>query len=181
MSNPKTGKDFYKEAYVKNTAEYNPKLARKLYKQGMKQIGKKKINITLLTTDVDTSKQVAEFIQGQIQSNLPKIKVTIKSVPANNRISAVASGNYDLVFEGWSADFADHSTFLQMFTTKSPQNHAGWSNADYDQAMNDSNNKDAANTQARWKDMIKAEKILLKEQGVTPLYRMNHEDLVNPK
>ncbi|RHW48644.1 peptide ABC transporter substrate-binding protein [Bombilactobacillus bombi] len=179
--NPKTGKDFYKETYVKNTADYNPKLARKLFKKGLQQTGKKKIEITLLTTDIDTSKQVAEFIQGQIQSNLSKIKVTMKAVPANNRIAAVSKGDYDIVFQGWSADFADPYTFLQMFTTKSPQNHSGWSNTTYDQAIADSNNKDAANKQSRWNDMVLAEKTLLKNQGVTPLYRMNNEDLVNPK
>ena len=178
---PINGKDFYQESYVKNTSEYNPKLARKLFKKGLKQTGQKKLNITLLTTDVDTSKQVAEFIQGQVQSNLPKIKITMKAVPANNRIAAVSKGDYDMVFQGWSGDFADPYTFLQMFTTKSPQNHSGWSNEEYDQAIADSNDKDADNNKARWQDMIKAEKVLLKDQAVTPLYRMNNVDLVNPK
>ena len=178
---PVNGKDFYQESYVKNTSEYNPKLARKLFKKGLKQTGQKKLNITLLTTDVDTSKQVAEFIQGQVQSNLPKIKITMKAVPANNRIAAVSKGDYDMVFQGWSGDFADPYTFLQMFTTKSPQNHTGWSNEEYDQAIADSNDKDADNNKARWQDMIKAEKVLLKDQAVTPLYRMNNVDLVNPK
>ena len=179
--NPKTKEDFYKEGIVANTASYHKKLAQKLFKRGLKQIGKKHLNLRLITSDTDTSKQVADFLQSQLETNLPQLDISLRKVPANNRISSVNKGDFDIDYTGWSADFADPYTFLQIFPTNSAQNNTGWSNKEYDQAIDDSLNKNAGNKEKRWADLITAEKVLMKAQGVTPLFQLNNEDLVNPK
>lgn len=179
--NPKTKQDFYHESKVKNTASYQPKLAKKLFKQGLKELGKKKLTVRLVTADTDTSKQVADFLQSQLESHLPNMKVELHKVPQNSRIAAVNKGDFDISFQGWSADFADPYTFLQIFPSDSAQNHTGWSNKEYDQAITDSLNKNASSPQERWADLVKADKILMKAQVVTPIYQNNTEDLVNPQ
>lgn len=180
-ANPKTKQDFYAEAKVKNTASYKPKLAKQLFTQGLKELGKTQLELRLVTADTDTSKQVADFLQSQLETNLPGLKVELHKVPQNSRIAAVNKGDFDMSFQGWSADFADPYTFLQIFPSDSAQNHTGWSKQKYDQAITDSLNKDAAAPQKRWADLIKANQILMKEQVVTPVYQNNNEDLVNPR
>lgn len=177
----KTNKDFYAETKVKNTAEHQPKIAKKLFKQGLKELNKKQLKLKLITADTDTSKQVADFLQSQLETNLPHLQISLRKVPQNSRISSVNKGDFDMSFQGWSADFADPYTFLQIFPTDSAQNHTGWSNKEYDQAIDDSLNRNAGNKQKRWADLVKANKILMKDQGVTPVYQNNNEDLVNPK
>lgn len=178
-TDPKTNKDFYQVSKVANTTNYNPKLAKKLFAQGLKELGKDKLNVKIITSDVSSSEQVAVFVQDQLKKNLPKLHVTLQKVPAKSRIETVNAGNYDISFQGWSADFADPYTFLQIFPSDSAQNHTGWSNKVYDQAITDSLNKDAANKQARFDDLVTAEKELMKSQVVTPIYQGNTADLVN--
>jgi oligopeptide transport system substrate-binding protein len=181
VSNTKTGEDFAKAAYVKNTSTYNLKLAKRLFNQGLKQIDKKKLTVTLLVGNDDTSKQVGDFLQSQLETHLTNLKINVKSIPFQVELSDIDSGNYQLNLIDWSADFADPITFLELFTSDSAENHTGWSNTQYDTYINNSNNKNAANYSKRWKDLVNAAKVLSKEQGITTLYQANGEDLVNPK
>lgn len=178
--NPKTGEDFAKEAAVKNTANYDPKLAKQLFAKGLKEEGLKNLQVTLLAANDDTTKQIAEYLQSVLSKNLPQLKLSVSTIPFTVMISDVDNKKYDLNLIGWSADFADPITFLQLFTSNSSENSSGWSNAEYDQAINDSNNKDANNQQARWNDLVKAAKVLASDQGITTLYKSNSEDLVKP-
>ena len=64
-------------------------------------------------------------------------------------------------------------TFLDMFVTDGGHNNLGYSNADYDQLINDSKSGDlATDYEARWEALINAEEILLgQDQALIPLYK----------
>ena len=66
-----------------------------------------------------------------------------------------------------------------MFTSNNEQNNGKWSNAEYDKLIAAS--KNASSASDRWSDLEKAEKILLQDQGVTPLYYRNQAWMVNDK
>ncbi|MFT8648667.1 MAG: peptide ABC transporter substrate-binding protein, partial [Liquorilactobacillus nagelii] len=40
---------------------------------------------------------------------------------------------------------------------------------------------DAGNTTKRWNDLVKAEKILMNDQGIAPIYQQSLATLVKPK
>ena len=79
--NPKTGTDFVNDATVDGTVNYNLNQARAAYHKAQQQLGKKSLTLTITCGDDDNSHQVAEFIQGQLTSHLPGLKVTIKAMP----------------------------------------------------------------------------------------------------
>ncbi|MCI1634048.1 MAG: peptide ABC transporter substrate-binding protein [Liquorilactobacillus nagelii] len=179
VKNPQTGTDYTKEVKVKNTTSYNLELAKKLFKKGLQQLNKKELTVTLMIGPDDSTKKTAEFIQSQLETHLKGLTVQVKTMPVNVKLARRASGDFDLDLIGWTADFADPITFLQMFTSDSTQNHLGWSNAKYDSLINNANQKDAGNVNQRWSDLVKAGKVLNQEQPITPLYEMNTVDLVN--
>ena len=55
--------DTVKNAATEKATTYNVTEAKKLYKQALKETGKKKISFTLLGDDDDTAKKAAEFVQ----------------------------------------------------------------------------------------------------------------------
>lgn len=179
--NPKTGEDFAKEAYVPGTVDHDTAKAKEYYKKALSQLGKKSLTIKLLSADDDQTKDVIEFIQSELQETLPGLKIESNSIPFASMLARASSGNFDVNFTGWSADFADPISFLSQFTSDNPENNGKWSNKEFDQAIEDSNNKDANNATKRWQDLINAEKILATDQGITPIYQANGIDLVNPK
>ncbi|WP_283678389.1 peptide ABC transporter substrate-binding protein [Lentilactobacillus sp. Marseille-Q4993] len=179
--NPTTKEDFAKEPYVKNTTDYNPSLAKKYYEKGLKELGKTSLNLNLMSSDDDQTKSIVEFIQSNLQQNLPGLKINLQSVPLPTLIARDNEGNFDITYIGWSADFADPISFLSNLTSKSPENSGKWANSDFDKAIENSNNRDANNAEKRWEDLVAAEKALSEDQGLTPLFKPNSVDLVNPK
>jgi oligopeptide transport system substrate-binding protein len=178
--NPETNVDFTKEKTLQDSnqyTEYNPKEATKLWKEGIKETGQKNLEFTLLGDDTDGSKKQNEYLQGQLQKNLPGLKITLSNVPFKSRLDKSSSGNFDMVVTGWNADYPDPVTFLDIFTTNNVQNNGKYSNAEYDALINKSKTTDATDENARWQDLLQATKILTDEQGAIPLYQANQANL----
>lgn len=168
--NPKTGADFAKDAYEKDGVAYNQSQAKKLWQQGMKQVGQKKLHLSLLSDDTDQSKKTTQYLQSQF-NKLPGLSITIHNVPTKSKLSRSTSGDFDLVVSSWGADFADPINFLNLLTKSNPTNNGHWVNATYDKYIEASKTTDANNPDKRYDDLVNAEKVLMKDQGIVPLYQ----------
>lgn len=83
--------------------------------------------------------------------------VTVKPtpVPFSVRLDRSTSGDFDAVLGGWAADYADPSSFTDLFVTGNSYNRGRWSNAEYDEAVKAASSTDAGDEQARWDDFKK--------------------------
>ena len=177
---PATGKDYAKVAGDKNEVGYDLKEAKKLWKQGLKESGKKKVTLQYVTDDTDAAKRSAQFIQSQMQK-LPGLKVTIKTVPFKQRISLAEDKKFDMINTIWGADYADPSTFLDLYTSDSSFNHGSWKNAEYDNIMKAAKTTDVNDDEKRYADYAKAEKILQEDAAIAPTFYQAKPSLLNTK
>jgi len=178
--NPKTGADFATESTVKNSVGYNLPAAKKYWKKGMSEIGAKQLSMTLLSDDTDTTKQVAEYVQGQWKK-LDGMNITLSNVPTKTRIDRSSKGNFEVVVSGWGADFSDPVTFLNLYDKGNSGNAGNWNNDTYNKLLTNINGVDSTNTTKRWQDMVKAEKVLMNEQATMPLYQKSNAFLRSKK
>ena len=179
--NPKTGQDFAKEAQVKSAVTQNLTQAKKLLKEGLKEEGMSSLKFTLMADDTPAGKATNEFLQSQIEKLGSNVKVTVQNIPFKTRLTNSTNGKFDAVVTGWGADFADPISFLQLFVTGNSNNNGSWSNKEYDKLIKASSTTDANNEEKRWDDMVKAEKILMKDQGIVPIYQQAASQLWNTK
>ncbi|GEN95245.1 peptide ABC transporter substrate-binding protein [Pediococcus ethanolidurans] len=180
-SNPKTGEDFAKEAYNGGTGvTYNLKEAKKLWAKGLKQEGKKSVTYNLMSDDTDVGKKTTEFLQTQLEK-LPGLKINVENIPYKTRLARSAKGQFQLVVTLWGADFSDPISDLGLFTSTNSFNNGKWGNKEYDKLIDAANNGDANNTEKRWEDMVKAEKLLMSQQANAPLYNGVAPQLINTK
>ncbi|MBU7555601.1 peptide ABC transporter substrate-binding protein [Pediococcus ethanolidurans] len=180
-SNPKTGEDFAKEAYNGGTGvAYNLKEAKKLWTKGLKQEGKKSVTYTLMSDDTDVGKKTTEFLQTQLEK-LPGLKINVENIPYKKRLARSAKGQFQLVVTLCGADFSDPISDLGLFTSTNSFNNGKWGNKEYDKLIDAANNGDANNTEKRWEDMVKAEKLLMSQQANAPLYNGVAPQLINTK
>ena len=177
----RNGKDFADASYVKDGATVNFAKAKKLWAEGLKEIGKDSLTFGLLSDDTDGAKKTTEFIQSAIESNLKGAKVECANVPFKTRLNRTNQGQFDVVISAWGADFADPISFLDMFTSNNSYNAGKWKNAQYDKLIEASKSTDAGNAGKRWNDLVSAEKILIQEQGISPLYQQATAWMVKPK
>ncbi|MCT3035237.1 peptide ABC transporter substrate-binding protein [Pediococcus parvulus] len=180
-NDPKTGKDFADEAYLKGTVNYDSTRAKKLWKQGLKEIGAKSLNVTLMSTNDNDDKNISEYFQVQLQNKLPGMKVSLVNIPDKVAYSRAAKGDFDIYVWGWGADFTDPISHLQVLTTNSGYNYGKWNNSSYDALIKKAQNSDANNKSKRWADMIKADQLVVKQAAIAPLYQTNYSFLINPK
>ncbi|MEQ7188961.1 peptide ABC transporter substrate-binding protein [Enterococcus hirae] len=177
--NPETNEDFAKEAG--KLVSYDKDKAKEYWEKAKKELGIDSLEFNLMASDDDASKKVIEYIQNSIQENLDGVKVKPTPVPFSVRLDRSSSGDFDTVLGGWAADYADPSSFTDLFVAGNSYNRGQWSNADYDKVVDDSGNKDAGDEQARWADLQEATKIMADDMGVIPVYQKAEGHLVNEK
>ncbi|MBL1059311.1 peptide ABC transporter substrate-binding protein [Lactobacillus sp. A27] len=176
-TNPKTGAQFEDDAYVKSGVSYDLQKAKSLLKQGYKETGTKSINVTLLASDDDTSKQTAEFLQSQLD-RLPNVNISVQSILFTQLISRQTAGNYEITLKNWQAVFGDPINFLDVFQKGSSYLNNGWNNNQFNKLLDQSENVYGNNPVKRWSRLVAAEKILMKDQGTIPLVQVAHPQLL---
>ncbi|TGD20173.1 peptide ABC transporter substrate-binding protein [Levilactobacillus suantsaiihabitans] len=171
------GKDFNTDAAVPSATSQNLAKAKKLWKQALKETGRSSYSFTLMADDTPAGKNITEFVQSQ-WAKLGNIKVTNSNLPFKTRLSRSQNGQFDAVVSAWGADFPDPISFLSLFTSDNSYNNGKWSNKTYDKDVAAATGKDANNTAARWNDMVGAQKAILNDQGIIPIYQQGKAQLV---
>lgn len=181
VKDPKNGKDFADESTVKNSTSYNKALAQKLWKQGLKETGIKKLSVTMLASNEESNKAITQYLKSALEKNLDGLTVNLSTIPDKVASSRAQSGNFDLYLSHWGADFTDPISHLQIMTNNSGYNYGKYNSSTYNALVKKAQNQDANKASARWQDMINAEKTIMQDQGITPLYQTNYSYLQNPK
>ena len=146
--------------------------AVKYLNKGLKQLGVSKFSFKILADDTDSGKKTAELLQSNIEATFgSKVSVSVQNLPFKTRLSRSIAGNFYIVVSGWSADFADPISFLDLLTKSNAYNYGKWESTAYNK--NVSLSKTTGSTATCWKAMVAAERALLEDQGVTPLYYTN--------
>lgn len=167
---PKTGEDFRKENG--DLLPFDVKKAQASWAKAKEELGKDQITLELLSSDTASSKKTVEFIQGQLEQNLPGLKVNLKSVPLQNRLDLQTAGDFDLVFGTWTPDYADPINFLEFYDSKGGLNTSGYASATYDQGLEKARTTLANDSEARWQELLALEKQLVEtDTAVLPLYQ----------
>lgn len=167
--NPTSGKDFADENG--DFLALDAKKAQAYWEVAKKELAIDRLELDILSSDNDSSKKVVEYLQGAIEENLEGVKVTVSPVPFTVRLDRSNKGEFDLVLGGWSADYADPITFIELFRTEDSYNRGKFSNEDYDKEALESATVNVLKPEARWDNLLAAEKVLMEEMGVIPLYQ----------
>ncbi|UTG78967.1 peptide ABC transporter substrate-binding protein [Lactococcus lactis] len=181
MSKTSTGEDF--ATYAKQDYRYDPTKAKDLWEKGLKELGLTKLSLSLEAAgDLAPSEATANFLQTAYQQNLPGLTVNLKLVPFKQRLNDAQNGNFDMVLSGWGGDYAEPSTFLQLFTTGQSYNDGKFSSKTYDDAFKAATTTpdvlDPAKVDGHYKA---AETALYQGSYINPVDFQANPALMNPK
>lgn len=174
------GKDLSKT--VAPGYKYDAKEAKKLFKEGLKELGEKKLALTV-TSDADspTAKAGLDYLKGAWEKALPGLTIEEKFVPFKQRLQDQDNKNFDIVMSLWGGDFPEGSTFYGLFVTGSSQNNGGFSNEAYDKAYKEATTTNALDPEKAAKNYKEVEKALYDEANINPIYFRSSKSLQNPK
>ncbi|MBT8902448.1 peptide ABC transporter substrate-binding protein [Lactobacillus delbrueckii subsp. bulgaricus] len=179
---PANKEDFAKEQKVANTVDYNEKLAEKYWKTGLKELGLKKLNLTLLASNESTNADaLTQYLQSQWTKVLSGINVKVNSIPNKNAHTKALSGDFDIYVSGWGGDFSDPMTFMQILQKGTSYNYGKWNNEEYNSLIKKALTTDANDVNKRWQDLVKAAQVANADQAVSPIYQQTTAYLQNSK
>ncbi|MEB5919151.1 peptide ABC transporter substrate-binding protein [Enterococcus casseliflavus] len=160
---------------------YDQEKAKEYWEKAKEELGIDSLEFDILASDTDSTKKIIEYLQDTIEKTLDGVKVTLSPVPLSVRLDRSNAGDFDAVMAGWGADYADASSFTDLFTTGNSYNRGQWSNEEYDAAVKAAGTTNANDPDKRWEDLVNAEKIIMNEQGVIPVYQKAEAHLRAPK
>jgi oligopeptide transport system substrate-binding protein len=158
--------------------KYDPAKAKALLAEGLAEAGVTEMpKLTVIGDDTETGKKLLEFLVSQWKTNIG-VNVVAEPMPHKNRLEKELKGDYTIISSLWGADYNDPMTFLDMYLTGGSFNTQNWSNAKYDELVKGAQKN--TDTAARAKQLVEAEKILMEEAAVFPLYFRSSPYVVRP-
>ncbi len=123
--------------------------------------------------------RVAVVAQNDWRSIAPWVIVELQGVETQVHYANLRAKNFEVGDGGWIADYNDAKTYLYLMETRTgPQNYPGYSNAEYDRLMHESDFVvDAAERAAM---MLQAEQLMLDEAPICTSVVINSLNLVHP-
>lgn len=153
--------------------------AVEFYNKAKQELGKDSFTYTMIVEDTESAKNVAEFIQAEVQTNLPGVTVKIETMPKKNRVERMQQGDFEVGLTRWGPDYADPLTYLDMWITGSPNNYGFWSNKDYDAIIQSAKDGELAlNPEKRWEELKKAEAMVMDEAVILPVYQKGNAVMI---
>lgn len=159
------------EDYDKNVAE-----AKKLLTEAGYPDGKGLPAFEYMFNAGSGHQAIAEALQNMWKTALG-VNATLSSQEWAVFTKTRQNGGYQVARHGWLADYNDPISYLDMWVTKGGNNDSRWSNKEYDGLIKEV--KSTNDQTVRMADMHKAEKILMDEMPVAPLYFYTHSYLIN--
>lgn len=171
------GKDFREgiEPYLSTDKEK----AKEYFEKAKKELGQETFTYKMVVEDTESAQNVAQFIQAQVQENLPGFTIELEVMPKKNRVERMQAGDYEIGLTRWGPDYADPMTYLDMWTTDSPNNYGLWSNAEYDKIIESAKNGELSlDPEARWTALKDAEKMVMDEAVIFPVYQKGNAVMI---
>ncbi|HDR7826396.1 TPA: peptide ABC transporter substrate-binding protein [Bacillus anthracis] len=173
------GKD-YQDTF-KNGLKYDPKKGAEAWEEAKKELGKDQVTIELLSYDDGVAKKIGDYVKDQIEKNLKGVTIKTKIQPFKQKLKLESAQDYEISYAGWSPDYADPMTFIDMFESQSPYNQMSYSNPKYDEMVAKAGNELLSDPKKRWETLGKAEKLFLEEDaGLVPLYQTGRAYVMKP-
>ena len=144
--------------------------AKALFEEGLKELNMTAadVKLTYVCDDTSDSQVYGAYFQQQWKKVLG-IDVDIKPMAFQARLDAMRNGNFDIVLAGWSPDYNDALTYLDMFMQGNGNNYGKYSSTEYDTLLQQAV---AEVDPAKRQELLqKAETLLIQQDWVVyPIY-----------
>ena len=155
--------------------DFNPELAKKM----LSEAGFAEENFPTFELLYNTSEghqKLAQAVQ-QMWKRYLNVDVELTNTDWKVYLSRQSIGDYTVARAGWIGDYVDPKTFLDMMVTGRGNNQTGWSNKDYDQLLIKASQ--SPTQEERFKNLYKAEEILIDELPLIPIYTYTRIYMLN--
>ena len=153
-----------------NLLKYDPEEAKALFEKGLQEEGLTIADVNgkvLLYNTDEAHKKIAQAVQQMWKQTLG-VDIQLENVDFNVKLAREKAHDFDISRAGWVGDYSDPMTLLDLFITDGSFNDSGYSNPKYDELLKTA--KQSPDQKVRMDSMKEAEKILMEDMPIIPLY-----------
>lgn len=133
--------------------------------------------VTMIVQANQTAKDVAQALQSMWKQNLG-VNVNIQTFESKVYWDEIDNGNFNIADDGWTGDYPDPMTNLDIFESVNTSDDMRWSSPEYDRLLDE--NRKISDQAKRMENFVKAEKILVDEMPLMPLRFFEDQFLAKP-
>ncbi len=172
-----TGKEFCEAN--KDLIKTDVEEAKKLLAEGLaeEKMAPADVKLTILYNTSENHKKIAEAIQQMWNKELG-INTTLQNVEFKVKIDRETAHQFDISRSGWVGDYLDPMTFMDLWITGASNNYVNYSNPEYDKLVKEA--QTSTDKKLRMDNMKKAEKMILEDMAIIPIYFYTHPYAVKP-
>jgi oligopeptide transport system substrate-binding protein len=157
---------------------FNPDAARKLLAEVGYPDGRGFPKLEILYNTDQQHQAIAELVRKQWQRELG-ITASLRNEEWGSFQDSQQQLKFLVARRAWVGDYLDPNTYLDMFVTKGENNCTGFSNAEYDKLIADAAKE--SDPQKRMKMLESAERLLMEEMPIIPVYFYVSRNMVRPR
>ncbi|MDO5036994.1 MAG: peptide ABC transporter substrate-binding protein [Tissierellia bacterium] len=125
----------------------------------------------------ENHRKIAEAVQEMWKQGLG-VEIGLENMEFQVLLDNRSEGNFNIARAGWMGDYADPNTMLDIFMSKNPHNDSRYANEEFDALM--AKAKSSSDPKERMDAMKEAEKILMEDLPIIPVYFYNQARLEKP-
>ena len=164
--------------YPDTDLKFDPEAAKKLLAEAGYPDGNGFPATEILYNTSEGHRKIAVAIQQMWKEHL-NIDVNLLNQEWKVYLDTVSGRNYQIARAGWIGDYVDPNNFLDMFICKGGNNRTHWCNKEYDKLILEQAPRAKSHAQ-RLAIFKRAEKMLMDDMPVIPIYIYTSNNLVHP-
>ena len=155
--------------------------AAEYWTAGLEELGISELSLDMIVDADDAPQKVAQVLKEQWETTLPGLTVNLVIEPKKQRVEDMQNGDFQLGLTRWGPDYADPMTYLGMWITGNNNNYGLWSNEEFDSIIAECTTGDlCTDPEGRWARLYDAEKIVMDEAVIYPLYTQANAEMMSP-
>ena len=158
--------------------DYDPEEARRLLAEAGYPNGEGWPGLEIIYNTQEAHRKIAVAIQ-QMWKEALNIDITISNQEWKVYLNSVSQREFQVARRGWIGDYVDANNFLDLFLTDGGNNNTGYSDPVYDDIILNRAPK-AKSREERYQLFYDAEKMMLEEMPIIPIYTYTSKHLVHP-
>lgn len=171
------GTDF-RERYPNGFLSYDPEEAKKEWKLAKEELGFDKLELEVLTFNGEDAGRMIDKLNEDLSKTLDGLSLKANQQTMEQKNEFSNAGKFYLSVEGWLPDYIDPLAFLELFSKESQHNAGSYLNEEYEVLLNHA--KQSLEHRERFEKLQTAEKILLEDLALIPLYTDGEAYLIRP-
>ncbi len=171
------GEDFrgkYPDGFLKHNLEEG----KKEWELAKKELNFETMDLEIMTFNGEDSGEIIQQIASDLEKNLDGISVRTNQQSLDAKSELTKEGQFYVDLQGWIPDYNDPLAFLDLFSENSAKNDGKYHNEEFQELIDEA--KISTEFDKRFENLQKAEKIILEDVALIPLYQDSEVYLIRP-